>query len=252
VYVAPFRLGLSPRVAAVRLSRGRGLCWLDGEAAHAEGRWSFLAVEPVERVERAIEQASPLSAFDAIEQEVAARAVKVDVHGLALGEVPRWAGFVAYDAAFAGELERRLPRAAGVPVLSFARYDAWLAFGHAGQGNWLIGDDEAAVERLLARLAEDDAREPRATVGALMGSDAARHRAAIGAALEHIAAGDFYQVNLARSFRAAFSGEPLALFLALQAASPVALAMYLDCGEQGWRRARWSASCVCRARRARW
>ena len=237
MHVEAFQLGLSAEAAALRLRDARGLCWLDGEAEHADGRWSFLAVEPVERVERSLEDASPLAAFDVLEREALAHAAPRELAGLSLAEIPRWAGFVAYDAAWAGR-PRRLPRAAGTCVLCFARYDAWLALGHAGQGAFLIGDDAPACARLRSKLERavaaerHERRELRAQVGALTASDPLQHLRAIADALEHIAAGDFYQVNLARTFRAPFAGEPLALFLALRAASPVPRGMYLDTGER--------------------
>ena len=57
-----------------------------------------------------------------------------------------------------------------------------------------------------------------------------QHRAAIARALEHIARGDLYQVNLARCWQAAFAGDPLALWHALRAASAVPFGFYFDDG----------------------
>jgi len=219
------------RLAAVGAGPARGLCWLDGEAAHADGRFSYLAVEPVERIERALEDASPLAAFDVIEREVLPGAASsVDAAGWpSAAQVPRWAGFVAYDATWAGRT-RRLPRAEGACVLSFARYDAWLVFEHASGRAWLAGDDAAACARLRRRLSRDAApvRPASAQVGAPTSTEPARHLAAIASALEHIARGDLYQVNLARCFAAPFAGEPLALFDALRRASPVPFGCYFE------------------------
>jgi len=230
VHVEAFGLGLSAAEAALRLHGAPGLCWLDGEAAHVAGRWSFLAVEPVERVERTLEDAAPLAALDALERETRAHAAPSELCGLSLAQIPRWAGFVAYDAAWAGK-PRRLVRPERARVLCFARYDAWLALGHAGQGAFIVGDDEGACARLRAKLQRSVACELHARAGALTADDSARHLAAIADALEHVAAGDFYQVNLARMFHAPFSGAPLSLFMALRAASPVPLGMYFDAGE---------------------
>ena len=229
MHVEAFELGLSAARAALRLSKDRGLCWLDGEAEHAEGRWSFLASEPVERVERTLDDAAPLAAFDQREAETLARRAPESLAGLSLAEVPRWAGFVAYDAAWAGK-PRRLPRVPQARVLSFARYDAWLSISHSGRRAFLVGADGGACARRRHRVARGRVPPPPPPAGPLTASDPEQHLRAIEDALQHIAAGDFYQVNLARSFRAAFSGEPLALFLALREASPVALGSYLDAG----------------------
>src|SRR5262245_24995812 len=48
-------------------------------------------------------------------------------------------------------------------------------------------------------------------------------------ALEHIAAGDIYQVNLAQRFSHSLEGSPFALFSALRAASPSFYGAYLNC-----------------------
>jgi anthranilate/para-aminobenzoate synthase component I len=94
----------------------------------------------------------------------------------------------------------------------------------------VVGDDRAACDRLLARVEQGPLRMPCARASAVTATPEAQHRAAIARAIEHIAAGDIYQVNLARCWRAPFEGSPLALFAALRAASPVPLGMYYDDG----------------------
>jgi para-aminobenzoate synthetase component 1 len=143
-------------------------------------------------------------------------------------------GFVAYDAALKGSVHTptRIARAPGTPLLWFGRYDAVLAWDESAGESWLVGDDEAACNRLASRLEEGRARpEPTAQIDEVVAPDPALHRRAIAAALEHIAEGDIYQVNLARRFSAPFEGEPLALFLAMREASPVPLGFYADTGD---------------------
>src|SRR5690606_24571802 len=48
-----------------------------------------------------------------------------------------------------------------------------------------------------------------------------------------IAAGEIYQVNLARRWSATIEGDPVALFLAMRAASPVPFGAYLELGADG-------------------
>jgi anthranilate/para-aminobenzoate synthase component I len=59
----------------------------------------------------------------------------------------------------------------------------------------------------------------------------ADHERAVRAALGHIAAGDCYQLNLARRWRADFEGDPLALYLAMRARSPVPLGAFVQAGD---------------------
>jgi anthranilate/para-aminobenzoate synthase component I len=224
-------------VLAARACDAPGLAWLDGEAPHADGRWSFLGVEPVERIERYSGQRCPLAALDRLEPVAEDGSVddeeRRDAYrqlGLPPASVPRWIGYVAYDATWC-DRPGRLLRSPDRPVLSFARYDALLAIDHRGGRAYLVGDDAAACERLSRRL-RAGSRIPRAHSGPIVAPPPELHRAAIGAALEGIARGDVYQVNLARCFRAPFAGDPLALWLGLRGASPVPFGFYCDDGRQ--------------------
>jgi para-aminobenzoate synthetase component 1 len=222
--------GTSLSELALRLADLPGLCWLDGAAPHADGRFSFLAAEPVERISVSREDARPLAAFARMEP-VGADAPAAEPLAPAPEQVPRWVGYVAYDAHFAAlPAAARMERPCGRPVLSFARYDAWFAFDHARGHALVVGDDAAACQRLAARTRRAAPREARSIAGPIEAADPAQHRAAIARALEHIARGDAYQVNLARAFRAPFPGSPLALFRALRAASPVPFGCYYDDG----------------------
>jgi para-aminobenzoate synthetase component 1 len=231
MHAQPLSLPASLAALAWRLADQPGLCWLDGDAPHSEGRFSFLGAAPVERVEVPLSVGEPLAAFERLSL-APADAARSTVAGAPLpGEVPHWAGYLAYDACFAAQ-PQRLARPAERSVLSFARYDAWLALDHAHDCAFVVGDDVAACERLIARLTRVRRSVPSARVGAILVTSPEQHRRAISAALEHIAAGDVYQVNLARCWSASFEGAPLSLFLALRAASPVPHGFYYDDGKR--------------------
>jgi para-aminobenzoate synthetase component 1 len=55
--------------------------------------------------------------------------------------------------------------------------------------------------------------------------------AGVGKALEYIAAGDIYQVNLAQRFTHPFEGSPFALFSSLRTVSPSFYGAYINCGD---------------------
>src|SRR5262245_9373615 len=140
MHVAPFDLALPLPALVQRLADRPGLCWLDGSAPHAEGRFSFLASDPVERVCVSLASADPFAALARIERDIeTAPHAAVGAAAPAAHEVPRWIGYVAYDAWFAGG-RGRLPRPATRPALSFARYDALLAVDHVSSMAWLVGD----------------------------------------------------------------------------------------------------------------
>jgi para-aminobenzoate synthetase component I len=235
MHVQPLAAIETAQVLAARLGAAPGLAWLDGQALHADGRWSFLGVEPVARIERYSGQRSPLAAFEEMEEESGGETGGFETRShedapLSAAEVPRWIGYVAYDAAFCDRPGRHA-RPAQRTVLSFARYDALLAIDHRAGRGYLVGDDAAACARLALRLREGG-RAPCARSGEITVAAPELHRAAIGQVLEHIARGDVYQVNLARCFRAPFEGDALALWLALRCASPVPFGCYLDDGRR--------------------
>jgi para-aminobenzoate synthetase component I len=229
MYAQPLDADVALPDLALRLSHLPGLCWLDGDGGGRDGRWSFLGTDPVARLSRPLCAREPLAAFDGME---ASRETQqhATVAGAPLAEqVPRWAGYVAYDAHFAGT-QQRLVRTPQRPALSFARYDALFAFDHACGRAFVVGDDRAACARLIGHAQSAPARPLSARAGKVSATAADQHARAIECALDRIAAGEIYQVNLARCFSAAFEGAPLALFAALRAASPVPLGFYYDDG----------------------
>ena len=210
--------------SAAALRRAGGLAWLDADGTEGAGRRAFLAAAPVEVVDVAFGDPDPFRALEALRGEPGG------------GPVPRWLGYVSFDAFFSGNdgataASPRPRHARGpLPVLRFARYDALLEVdvrrGHAV----LHGDDDEALERLEARLA-GPADIPALTIGMPSVPDASLHAAAVRRALHHIREGDIYQVNLARAWDAPLRGDPFALFLAMRRASPVPFGAYLDAGD---------------------
>jgi para-aminobenzoate synthetase component I len=196
------------------------------------------------------------------------------------GEAPPFlagvAGFVGYD--FKDEIER-FPRTARseslLPDLSLGFYDVVWAWDRRSGRGWVVSsglpDPDAAGREARARgrlgeqwarvtgsraHADPDGAAPRdrsapAILPVRSGAPTVRsnftrdaYRRAVERALEHIAAGDVYQVNLAQrfrfgptpqggtAFRSSVAGEadaadPLALYLRLREESPAPFAAYL-------------------------
>jgi para-aminobenzoate synthetase component 1 len=231
VHLEPLEPAMDAERVARALQHRTGLAWLDGDGRGPEGRFSFVASDPA-RVRRVpFGSHEPLGVLAELEDPPDRGAA---AHALPAHRIPHWIGYVAYDATWSGATRtpRRIPREAEPPVLWLGRYDAVVAFDHTEQRTWLAGDDAAACARLRTRILEGAPDErPTAMVGEPEAQSAASHARAVEAALESIAAGDIYQVNLARRWSAPFEGSPLALWEAMRQASPVPLGMFVGAGD---------------------
>lgn len=204
------------RDAALRLRAHGGLVWLDADGASEAGRRLYLGAAPVETLR------VPWG-------EDALQALAALGHG---GDRrPRWIGYVAYDAFWARSHATPRMERGPWPVLLLHRYDALLEVDLRESTARLIADDEAALERAKKRLASDPSALGDVRVAALRVTPRATHAAAVERAREHIAAGEVYQVNLARAWRGPFEGDALALWMAMREASPVPLGLYVDGGD---------------------
>jgi anthranilate/para-aminobenzoate synthase component I len=121
--------------------------------------------------------------------------------GAHLAAVPRWVGVLPYECR--RELERSghggLRGAPHVVEPHWVRYAAVAVI--AGSRVSVVGEEVERVRELAALLRRPAPAGPEVALrmlGAL--EDPALHRARIRRALEHVRAGDLYQVNLARRF----------------------------------------------------
>ena len=115
-----------------------------------------------------------------------------------------WFLYLGYELAGEIEPRLRLPAAPGT-VATAVRVPAAAVYEHATGASWLVG--EPGAEDLVAALeaALRPAAPPAPPAGAaleiaLSEDDPAIYLAAVARALEHIAAGDIYQANLARAW----------------------------------------------------
>lgn len=233
MYFTPVEASPSPESVALALAPLGGLCWLDGGLEHGEeGRWSFVAADPAEVRRVPYGQVNPLRVF--AELDLPESAGELPLRGpLAPEEVPRWMGYVAYDAQWSGKAEARQPRAAGQLAVYLMRPQALYAYDHEEDAGFAIGDRLEAVDTLAARLrglGPCPAAAPFA-VHDLWATPEADHMSAVQRAVEHMRAGDIYQVNLARRWRGRFEGSPLDLWRAMRSQSPVPLGSYIDAGD---------------------
>ncbi len=176
-----------PGLALLASAPGRGV-------RAADARFSFVACEPVETSDDLVPGA----------------ALRADTRGFeGLTPAPRWIGAIPYDAF--RDLERRSssPRPAMKP--RWHRYDAVLRVDHETGRVAIEADDARAGER-LSRAARGAQRTGGVSLAPAGHEPAAAHHARVRAALEYIARGDVYQVNLARRLRFLVEAEPIDLF----------------------------------------
>jgi para-aminobenzoate synthetase component 1 len=149
-------------------------------------------------------------------------------HGCTLGAAPsvhepRVIGFFGYDLA---RVIERLPGASQVgadtPDLWLSAYGAVARYA-PGSPPEIVGPDAAARERLTDLLSRPARPTLPPTIGPLgADDDGAHHMARVERVKDYLAAGDVYQVNIARRLVARIEnpGDPLALYRALVAAAP--------------------------------
>ncbi len=188
-----------------------------GAMRESDARFSFVACDPIETSEDLI----PLggSSHDAL---------GFSGHAAA----PRWIGVVPYES-LRSALERNSHDTRPAPRVTtprWHRYDAVLRVDHVTGEVSVEADDARAADKLVAAAS----RAPRARKEFSLTSqgdarDSSRdHEARIGAALEYIARGDVYQVNLARRLAFAFEGSPLDHFANLFGKSPSPYAVFWE------------------------
>jgi len=107
----------------------------------------------------------------------------------------------------------------GLPDCCLMAYDNLLVFDHQTQ-QW-----NGTIEVPDRHIGHCSIGEPE------YGMTREQYMAAVEKALQYIAAGDIYQVNLSHRVSHAFEGDPFAVFSALRQASPSFYGAYLNCGD---------------------
>ncbi len=234
---------MTPLDAAARLAGLRGRVLLhSARDDDGLGRWSFAAAEPsaalisrgrslvrLDATGRPVRRftADP---FDAVEEFLAEHGCTLETaHG---DPVPRIVGYLGYDLARTVE---RLPGGASAgqdtPDLWLAAYGAVARWDRDAPTPEIVGPDADARARLTAHLARPARPTLPPSLGPLVGDDAPDHHLArVGRIRDYLAAGDVYQVNLARRLVARVSspGDALALYAALAEVAPAPYGALLE------------------------
>ncbi|MBI2390702.1 MAG: anthranilate synthase component I family protein [Deltaproteobacteria bacterium] len=208
---------------------GRGVALLDGEG------WggSFLAMEPVD------EQRVPLGpgALEEVARVVDRAAQPSGTVGwCGLRPAPRVIGYVAYEAARAIERPRWTrveDRPAPIGAAAVLRRFAAVARRDERSGVVAIeGDDAGAIGRLRAAiLASPSSAAPPPVLSLDPVDEDDAHLARIELALSLIAAGDLYQVCLARTFAGRSRATATELLSAMLTRATARFGAAIDCGD---------------------
>jgi para-aminobenzoate synthetase component 1 len=189
-------------------------------------RYAALCLAPVERLALQADDPDPLGALQAL----------VARSNPAVAALPGPRPFVvcALGYELGAAIEPRMGAAlppAPTPDLWAARYDAVYVWDRLTQRGRVLAEDATTAANLVARLRTPGtvrSEPPLRPVGPIRTTpDEAGHRRAIARALDHIARGDVYQVNLATRFEVDLdrrAGDPTLLFDRLHAQSPVPFA----------------------------
>ena len=232
---------LSAIAAAAKLAGRRGRVLLhSARDDDGLGAWSFAAAEPratlIARGRSLVEldasgrparrfSGDPFAAAEAFLREHGCTLAGALDHGAGAPE-PRVIGYLGYD------LSRALHRLPGGPALGQDVPDLWLA-AYDGVARWrerdpdpdagfeLVGPDPSRLARALAESTAALGVPPHLGDFAA-DDDGAHHMARVERVRDYLAAGDAYQVNLARRLVAHViaPGDALALYAALADVAP--------------------------------
>lgn len=147
---------------------------------------------------------------------------------LQTGPAPFFGGAIGY---FSYELGRRLqgqsPPMSGAPEMAVGLYDWALVIDHNTQTAALNGVFPAAVPTLLAQAtAQPGAWHTQSPIAANPQADG--YKKAFAKVRQYLRNGDCYQVNLAREFGMAFSGDPLGVYARFRGLAGGPFSAYLD------------------------
>ena len=200
--------------------------WSLARRLHGRPGLAFLPSDPRGAL-RPSDASSSFLASDPVEHssELFPPEAEADAGWAGTSAAPRWVGVLPYEGF--RSLERPSwtpPETRSEPWMirpQWARYDAVLRVEHATGQVVLEADDAGAADRMLARLAAPARTPLPVTLSAASTDDPDEaHAARIRRALDYIAEGDVYQVNLARRIRALFQGDAQDFFEQLFAGAP--------------------------------
>ncbi|SEJ47730.1 aminodeoxychorismate synthase component I [Frateuria terrea] len=147
-----------------------------------------------------------------------------------------WVLLLAYELAAEIEPRLRLRPDEGLPVALALRCPAAVIVDHAAERTWLVAEEGHAglLDLMEADLAAQSILPPPAAPVALEEDPPAHFLDGVARIHQHLQAGDIFQANLSRAWRAHYADPPTpaTLYGALRAANPAPFAGLLQ--RPGW------------------
>ncbi len=139
-------------------------------------------------------------------------------------------GFFGYDLGLSLNGIATQKEDSGFPDLAFGLYDWAIVVDHEAKQAHLVSRSEKFPENLMERLSSEGRKQAPFRLSGPIESvpDFEAYAKAFSSIKNYIAAGDCYQVNLARRFMAPFSGDPWTLYREIRKKSPAPYSAYLS------------------------
>ncbi len=235
--------GLAPMDVAEAFRDLPGVALLESARPGRRSRWTYLCADPIALLEAPDDGADVFAGARRLVRRLAADRDPIAEPPFLGGLV----GFLGYDLGLA--FEPRPTRVAddqGLPRLRLGLYDWTIAWDRRTGRAWLGGraadGDGASLARRLDRVRERLRAAADGATGAgpadpatgglrfVSNLDRPTFEAGVEAVRDAIARGEIYQANLSRRLRAAFRGDPWALYRCLRTGDPALFAAYVDLG----------------------
>jgi para-aminobenzoate synthetase component I len=244
----PELAGVRPIDAAETLSDLPGLALLETARPGRRARWTYLAADPVEVIDRPAPGHDPFATARSLLARLGADTADAD----SAEPPPFLGGLVGYLAYDLGHRLERLPTIArddqDLPLLRLALHDWVVAWDRRTGAAWIGGravdGDAAALDRRMEAIVERLRHPTAATAASAPAADLAEpltftsslsrpaYLSGVESVRASIARGDIYQANLTRRLAARFDAEPWPLYRRLRTGDPSLYAAYLDLGER--------------------
>jgi para-aminobenzoate synthetase component 1 len=210
----PITLSADPRQVFEALSARGPLAAIWSGADDDRSRWTIIA-QPTQTIESRADAPALLEPPDWSSRAVGSSEHAHSNSDDAIPFVGGWLCVLGY--ALGSQLDRAAHARVDArwPASAWLRCDDALVYDRRHARWWLVGNI-APIEPHELRSARDRLHQRRWRAGPLISAfGRERYCDGVRTALEHIAAGDVYQLNLTHALRGPFDGSPRALFLDL-------------------------------------
>lgn len=233
VHTIPY---LSPASIVAGLSSACRFVWLDSASTHSCGRYSYLAIDPIEVI------SSDTHSLDML------TTLSTHLSRLSLTQIPDVppfqggvAGFWGYDTAREWLPLRSCQPATALdmPTYQLGIFDCVISFDHVLDKAWVVvaplGDAQARLSQCLGWLSQSSHKtvNPLPTVQSSVNHTRESYQHMVEEGQRYILDGDIFEVNLALQYLDTYVSEPnlYALYAQLRAKNPAPFSALIHLGQ---------------------